>query len=123
MRRRKIISRLYDDLNRRFSREHLDSDFRILEIYLMAASIGANDLLANSVPGENESKPNWEPEQTLVAILQSLPGAGKIVLTSAALGSFRNPAAGRLRRLTHPVRRGPLGHRQTATGEIWTRLE
>jgi len=43
MRRRKIISRLYDDLNRRFSREHLDSDFRILEIYLMAASIGAND--------------------------------------------------------------------------------
>jgi hypothetical protein len=43
MRRRKIISRLYDDLNRRFSREHLDSDFRILEIYLIAASIGSND--------------------------------------------------------------------------------
>ena len=43
MGRRKIISRLNDDLNRRFSREHFDSDFGILEIHLMAASIGADD--------------------------------------------------------------------------------
>ena len=65
-------------------------------------------LLAEPLARENEQT-GPEPGQTIVAILQSLPGAGRIVLAVLLAEAFENPAAGRLRRLTQIVRRCP-GH-------------
>ncbi|MGA7326194.1 MAG: transposase [Rhodomicrobium sp.] len=44
-------------------------------------------LLAKPIPGDNEQT-EPEPEQTLVAILQSLPGAGRIVLSVLLAEAF-----------------------------------
>ncbi len=46
-----------------------------------------SSLLAEPIPGENE-RTEPEPEQTLVAILQSLPGAGRIVLAALLAEAF-----------------------------------
>ena len=45
------------------------------------------NLLAEPIPGRNE-KAGPEPGQTLVAILQSLPGAGRIVLAVLLAEAF-----------------------------------
>ena len=56
-------------------------------------------LLAKPIPGENEQT-GPEPEQTLVAILQSLPGAGRIVLATLLEEAFET-----LQRADYPILR------------------
>jgi hypothetical protein len=56
-------------------------------------------LLAKPIPGANEQT-GPEPEQTLVAILQSLPGAGRIVLATLLEEAFET-----LQRADYPILR------------------
>ena len=56
-------------------------------------------LLAKPIPGETEQT-GPEPEQTLVAILQSLPGAGRIVLAALLAEAFET-----LQRADYPILR------------------
>jgi len=81
-------------------------------------------LLAKPIPGTNEQT-GPEPEQTLVSILQSLPGAGRIVLATLLAEAFETLQRGRLSHLTHPVRCGPghqaIGQKPHHAADQWTR--
>ena len=61
------------------------------------------NLLAEPIPGETEQT-GPEPEQTLGAILQSLPGAGRIVLSTLLAEAFET-----LQRADYPILRNLCG--------------
>ena len=60
-------------------------------------------LLAKPIPGETEQT-GREPEQTMVKILQSLPGAGRIVLSTLLAEAFET-----LQRADYPILRKLCG--------------
>ena len=60
-------------------------------------------LFAKPIPAENEQVGS----QTLVAILQSLPGAGKIVLATLLAEAFETLQRADYTILLNPMRRGP----------------